>query len=295
MTRAWLITGAGGMLGTALQRLLAEEGARFTALDHAGLDITDMQAVEAAVRSFAEECARDGLAGIVVNAAAFTDVERAEREPEAAFAVNEAGAANVAHAAAAAGLGFVHVSTDFVFDGTKGAPYVEADTPRPLSVYGTTKLAGERAVEAAYPGALIVRTSWVYGPPGGGFPGKIIAAAATRDSLKVVDDEVGCPTYAPDLARGIIALLEAGAHGLYHLAGTGSCSRYELACEALRLAGLAHVTVEPVSSSEFPTAAKRPVDSRLECASAAAQGVMLPKWETSLGEYVVGISRGACG
>ncbi len=119
------------------------------------------------------------------------------------------------------GLRFVHVSTDFVFDGTKGAPYVETDEPNPLSVYGASKLAGERAVAEAFPDALIVRTAWVYGPPGPNFPQKILERARAGGTLQVVDTEVGCPTYTRDLARGILGLLDADASGLYHLVGAG--------------------------------------------------------------------------
>ncbi len=306
--RAYLVTGAAGMLGSALGRLFAEESVRCVALTRADLDITRKDAVEAAIGAFAEECSRDGLAGIVINAAAYTDVERAEEEPEAAYRVNETGAAHVAAAAAAAGLGLVHVSTDFVFDGRKAGPYAEDDSPNPLSVYGASKLAGERAVAAAYteeravaaahPGALVVRTAWVYGSPKGGFPGKILEAAKTRDTLEVVADEIGSPTYAPDLAAGLVALArlvapaglvtpaEQSAAGLFHLAGTGVCSRYELACEALKAAGLGHVTVEPVDSAEFPTAAERPKNSVLDCSKAAALGVALPHWREALGRLV---------
>lgn len=283
--RAFLVTGAGGMLGMALRRLLAEQGVRCAALRHADLDITSQAAVEAALWAFAEECGRDGVEGTVVNAAAYTDVERAESEPEVAFAVNETGAVNVARAAAAAGLGIVHVSTDFVFDGTKGAPYVETDETHPPSVYGASKLAGERAVASAHPGALIVRTAWVYGSPGPDFPTKVLERARAAGKLQVVDTEVGCPTYSRDLAVGILGLLDAGAQGLYHLAGKGSCSRYEMALKVVEFAGL-DVHVEAVGGSQYPAKAARPADGRLDCTRARLLGVELPPWESSLRGYV---------
>ncbi len=232
------------------------------------------------VADFAAHVERRAALGVVVNAAAYTDVEKAEDDPERASLVNEVAAGWLAAVSLTAGLRLVHVSTDFVFDGAKTGPYNESDEPRPLNIYGASKLAGEKAVFSAYPGALVVRTSWTYGPGGTNFPLKILnlarsAMAAsgrlsgdtkpghkpTPPTLQVVTDEVGSPTYSNDLAEGLVALLSAGATGLYHLAGSGSCSRYELAVETLRLAGFEiseDLTVEPVGSETFPTKAIRP-------------------------------------
>jgi dTDP-4-dehydrorhamnose reductase len=232
--RPVLIAGAGGMLGTALQRVLTSVGAWFLAPGEAEFDIADAGAVGDVVTAFSAVAP----GGLLVNAAAYTNVERAEDDSEVAYRVNEHGARVLAEAARAAGLGFVHVSTDFVFDGAKDGAYVESDTTNPLSVYGASKLAGERAVTEAYPGALIVRTAWVFGAAGENFPVKILRAARSNPSLKVVTDECGSPTYTMDLAAGMLALADAGASGLNHLAGAGSCTRYELALEVLRLAGL---------------------------------------------------------
>jgi dTDP-4-dehydrorhamnose reductase len=220
-----------------------------------------------------------------VNAAAYTNVERAEDDAGTAYRVNELGARLLAEAARDAGLGFAHVSTDFVFDGAKWGAYVETDPTDPLSVYGASKLAGERAVAQAYPGALIVRTAWVYGPAGENFPVKILRAARTHPSLKVVTDEVGSPTYTIDLAAGLIALADAGAAGIFHLVGAGSCTRYELAVEVLRLAGL-EVPVEPVIAATFPSRAARPANSVLDCGKAAALGVRMPEWREALARFV---------
>ncbi len=178
----------------------------YFAYSEAQLDITDAAAVSAAVGRFADEAVVAAGRGLVINAAAYTDVERAEDDEERAFAVNDAGARNVAEAAARHGLGLVHVSTDFVFDGTKEGAYTETDEPRPLNAYGRTKLAGERSVMAACPEALLVRTAWVYGPGGNNFPRKIVELARTRAELQVVADETGCPTATADLARGILEL-----------------------------------------------------------------------------------------
>ena len=272
------------MLGTALQRVLGERNVRFVAPGEGEFDITDLAAVKSAVIGFAKSL-RDGETGVIFNAAAYTNVERAEEEPELALLVNERGAVNLARAAHEAGLGFVHVSTDFVFDGLKEGAYVESDTPHPLSVYGETKLAGEDSVAAENPDALIVRTAWVFGPAGVNFPVKILEAARTRPELKVVTDEVGSPTYTIDLAQGILGLVEAGASGLFHLAGSGSCSRFEMAAEILRIAGL-DPSLEPVTSDAFPTVAARPMNSVLDCGKAAELGVTMPDWHDSLARFL---------
>jgi dTDP-4-dehydrorhamnose reductase len=278
---AVLVAGASGMLGTALQEVLGKLGMRCAAPAEAEFDITSPPAIREAVRGFSASL-RDGERGVLVNAAAYTNVERAEDDRELAFLVNETGAANLARAARDADLAFVHVSTDFVFDGTKSGAYDETDQPNPVSVYGASKLAGERAVFYEMPDALVVRTAWVFAPVGANFPLKIVAAARERGSLSVVTDEVGSPTYTVDLARGILGLAGAGASGIYHLVGGGSCSRFELAREALRLTGLQDVVVEPVSARDFQMKAARPANSVLDCSKAAVLGVTMPLWEDAL-------------
>jgi len=279
--RAYLIAGAGGMLGTALQRVLAERGAVFSAPPEREFDITDPVAVRHRLADFAASLGADS-AGVLVNAAAYTNVEAAEEHEDLAYLVNSHGPALLGRSARENGLGFVHVSTDFVFDGRKAGAYTEDDETNPLSVYGASKLAGELAVEQEYPGAIIGRTAWVFGPGGANFPVKIAAAARTRPTLSVVTDEVGSPTYTLDLAAGLLGLVEAGAAGLHHLAGSGSCSRFELATRTLELAGLGGVAVEPVTSDAFPTKAERPLNSVLDCSKAAALGVDMPAWEDAL-------------
>jgi dTDP-4-dehydrorhamnose reductase len=274
------------MLGTALQRVLADRGDAFVAPPESEFDITDADVVVATVAGFAS--ANPG--GLVVNAAAYTNVERAEDDEKTAYAVNEDGARLLAQAAHDAGLGFVHVSTDFVFEGCKTGAYVETDAVKPLSVYGASKLAGELAVAEAYPEALIARTAWVFGSAGENFPVKILRAARANPRLRVVTDEVGSPTYTVDLAAGILALAAAGAGGLFHLAGAGSCTRYELAVETLRLAGVEAV-VEPVSAAEFPSRVARPANSVLDCGKAAARGVVMPGWRDALARFVAEADR----
>jgi dTDP-4-dehydrorhamnose reductase len=289
----YLVAGANGMLGHALQRVLSGQGRTRSAPSEESFDITDSEAVLREATRFAEELA-PGQRGVLVNAAAYTNVEGAEDEAERAYRVNETGARILAVAARSSGLGFVHVSTDFVFDGTKDRPYVETDPPGPLSVYGASKLAGERAVAAAYPDALIVRTAWAFGPAGANFVTKVLDTARARGSLRVVDDEIGSPTYTVDLAVGILGLVEAGATGVYHLAGADpvgtvvgpGVSRYDLALEILSLAGLGDVPVAPVSSSAFTSKAARPANSVLDCAKAAALGVTMPPWPDGLARFI---------
>ena len=272
------------MLGTALQRVLAEQGTRFVAPPEAEFDITDQAAVHKRVAGFANSLQK-GERGVLINAAAYTNVERAEEEPDLASLVNERGAVNLARAAHESGLGFVHVSTDFVFDGLKEGAYVEDDVPHPLSVYGQTKLDGEDSVASENPDALIVRTAWVFGPAGTNFPVKMLEAARTSPSLQVVTDEVGSPTYTIDLAAGILSLVDAHAHGVFHLAGSGSCSRFELAQRTLALAGI-DTPIEPVTSDEFPTTVARPMNSVLDCSQAAELGVTMPEWSDALERFI---------
>jgi len=307
-THAILIVGAGGMLGTALTRMAPSRGYAPHAYTEAQLDITDREAVRNVVAEFTIGAAEAQVAAAVVNAAAYTDVEKAEEDADRAFLINETAPGWLAEAAQENGLAFVHVSTDYVFDGLKGEPYGENDVPNPLSVYGASKLAGEQAVLSAHPDALVVRTAWTYGLGGTSFPLKIIQRARGLVAdvveavgqfepgrnpkppvLRVVADEIGSPTYSVHLAEGLLGLLSRGASGLYHLAGTGSCSRYELALETLRLAGFdvhSDLEVEPVSAADFVTKAARPPTAVLDCGKASELGVRLPLWQKGLAQFV---------
>ena len=283
--RAYLIAGAGGMLGTALQQVLTARGEVFSAPGEAGFDITDPVAVRHRLAEFVAGLGGD-TRGVLLNAAAYTNVEAAEENAELAYLVNSHGPALLAREAREQGLAFAHVSTDFVFDGRKQGAYTEADGTNPLSVYGASKLAGEIAVQHEYPEAIIARTAWVFGCGGVNFPVKIVAAARTRPTLSIVTDEIGSPTYTLDLAAGLLGLLDAEASGLFHLAGAGSCSRYELAQATLKLVGLGAVTLEPVTSDAFPMKAARPLNSVLDCSKAAALGVTMPEWPDALARFV---------
>ena len=234
---------------------------------------------------------------LVVNAAAWTAVDAAETDPAGAARANHEGPARLAERCAAAGIPLIHVSTDYVFDGDKGAPYVETDATAPTGVYGATKLAGERAVLAACPRAIVLRTAWVYSAAGKNFLRTMLALGQTRDHLRVVADQRGCPTAAGDLADiilGIAAQADAGWRdefsGVFHSCGTGETTWHGFAeaifAEAARHGARVPV-VEPITTAEFPTPARRPADSRLDCAKLAdVFGLRQPAWRDSVAPVV---------
>jgi dTDP-4-dehydrorhamnose reductase len=243
-----LLTGASGQLGRQL--LARDEVHEITAFSHKELDITDLAGVREAVRSHKPD--------LVLNAAAFNDVDRAQQDPGAAFSGNALGPRNLALAAAEAGAAILHVSTDYVFDGEKRTPYHEYDRPAPLSNYALSKLAGEVAVRELNPRHYVVRTAWVYEPKGNNFPKTLYFLALKHKEVKVVSDVKGSPTSAAHLARGILALIETGAFGTYHLAGAGDgASWFDLATHFFRELGMDTVVL-PVPSTEFPRPAPRP-------------------------------------
>jgi dTDP-4-dehydrorhamnose reductase len=232
---------------------------------------------------------------IVVNPAAYTAVDKAESEPDQAFALNRDGARVVAAAAAEQGAPIVHLSTDYVFDGTKAAPYVESDPVNPRSVYGQSKREGELAVAAANPHHIVLRTSWVYAPFGTNFVRTMLRLTAERDTLRVVDDQIGCPTYAPDIAAATISIAKKVIAegwrpqfaGVTHLAGPDALTWYAFANDIVRgamLRGGRSVPISPILTSDYPTPAARPANSRLSTARLASLfDVRLPPLERSLG------------
>ncbi len=262
-SQRWVVVGAGGMLGHDLIAALERAGADVVGLGHADLDVTDAGAAHRALAG----------AAVVVNCAAWTAVDDAEAHEPDAFAVNAVGAAHLARAAHAAGARFVHVSTDYVFDGEAGEPYAEDAPLAPRSAYGRTKAAGEWAVRAEASDHLIVRTAWLYGAQGGCFPKTMARLAAERDRLAVVDDQVGQPTWTRDLADLVVQLVEAGAPaGTYHGTSTGETSWYEFARRVVASAGLS-TPVEPTTSDKFPRPAPRPAYSVLGHDALHAAGV----------------------
>lgn len=283
MTR-WLVTGARGQLGSELASVL--RGRDVTAPGRGELDITSDGAVHA-LRGWA----RAGGAGrrlVVINAAAWTDVDGAEGDPAGAAAVNTGGAARLAAGCAELGATLVQVSTDYVFPGTRTVtgshPYEVDDPVRPATVYGKTKEAGERAVRAALDRHYIVRTAWLYGAVGGNFVKTIAGLRHRRDTLDVVDDQVGSPTWAAELARGLVELADSGApHGTYHCACGGEASWYELARAVFAEVGADPDRIRRCDSRRFPRPAPRPAYSVLSGRSWAATGLRpLPHWREGL-------------
>jgi dTDP-4-dehydrorhamnose reductase len=254
-----IVTGAGGMLGQDLARLSGG-----VALTHAQLDVTDRAAVREAI----------GPDDLVFNCAAWTDVDGAEEHEDEATRVNEAGARNVAEAAGAV----VYVSSDYVFDGRKGEPYLESDAPAPLSAYGRSKLAGERATADANPRHFVVRSSWLFGAGGRNFVETMLGLGP---EVRVVDDQVGSPTFTGHLAEALLSLAGTDDHGMHHMAASGACSWFEFAREIFARAGV-DVRVEPCSTEEFPRPAPRPAYSVL----GSERGHRLPDWRAGLDAYL---------
>jgi len=272
-----LVTGAGGQLGTELCRLLDENKITYMATGSAQLDITDSKQVDS---FFAREQPE-----VVYDCAAFTAVDAAEEEPGRTInqAVNVQGTQNLATAAEKVGATLVYVSTDYVFDGTNQAEYLESDAPNPKNEYGRAKLAGERVVQATMTKAYIVRTSWVFGEHGKNFVYTMQNLAKTHRELNVVNDQVGRPTWTRTLAEFMLYCVnEKVAYGLYQLSNEGSCSWYEFACEILRGQD---VKINAVESTQFPQKAYRPRHSVMSLAKAEATGFQLMSWQDALHKF----------
>lgn len=273
-----LVAGAAGQLGRALQAT-APAGTTMFAPPEADFDILDDGKVAATVEA--------GRPDLIVNAAAYTAVDKAETDRDTAEAVNGTAAGRLAAAAASVGARFVHVSTDFVFDGLSPLPYLPDAPPAPLGVYGETKLSGERQAVAGHPGSLVVRTAWVYGAQGNNFVRTMLRLMRERDELKVVADQVGTPTHAKSLARAIWALDADGATGMFHWTDAGVASWYDFAV-AIRDEGLAlglldrRTEVVPIRTRDYPTPARRPAMSVLDKSSSWAITGPAAHWRDEL-------------
>ncbi len=283
--RRVLVTGRGGQLATGLEAALPAMGFAPTLVGQPDFEFDAPETIAAAFAAIRPDA--------VVNCAAWTAVDAAEDSETAAFRANAVGPALVAAHCAATGIPLVQVSTDYVFDGQKGAPYVETDTPNPLSAYGRTKLAGEWAALAGNPRSLVIRTSWVFAPMGNNFVRTMLRVGAERPELRVVADQHGSPTAAPDLAdaiAGVLARIRDGgwqdAHrGVFHATGAGFTTWHAFA-EAIFAAAppsLSRPRVLPITTAEYPTKAIRPADGRLDCSRLESTfGVRMPPWQAGL-------------
>jgi dTDP-4-dehydrorhamnose reductase len=281
-----LVTGRDGQLAQSLaERAAAHPEFELVATSRAEADLSSSGSVAAVIAAVRPD--------LVVNAAAFTAVDQAEEEPALAFRINTEGAGEAAAAAREVGAAFIQLSTDYVFDGEAEAPYREDAPTNPLSVYGRSKLAGEEAVRAANPAHLILRTAWVYSPFGRNFLKTMVAAASTRDTLTVVDDQLGSPTSAFDLADGILAISRAwqvepaqGRGNIFHLAGPEQvswCAFARTIMEECRQLGLPAAEVKPIKTADWPTAARRPPNSALDSGNFARDfGFSMPELRASV-------------
>jgi len=281
------VTGQSGQVVTALVERGAARGVTVVPIGRPALDLAEPAGIAAALAAARPD--------VVVSAAAHTAVDRAESEPDLAMAINGTGAGAVAEAAAALGVPVIHLSTDYVFDGSKATAWVESDPVAPLGVYGASKLAGERAVLAATAKSVVLRLAWVYAPFGANFVRTMLRLAETRDTLRVVGDQIGAPTSALDIADGILIVAanlmarpdDAALHGVFHMGAGGPDASWADFAEAI-FAGLAArggktVAVERIATADYPTPARRPAQSRLESSRlAAVHGVALPDWRGSL-------------
>ena len=278
-----LVLGRNGQLATELQRAAQEIGLACTALGRAEIDVCDVDQIIQAIERTKPSA--------MINASAYTNVDGAESEGELAFKLNETAPRAMARAAAQTKLPFIHVSTDQVFDGTKKGAYTEEDTPNPINLYGRSKLAGEIAVRAENPDALIVRVSWVWGPSGDNFVKKLLQWASTRDELTIVADQIGRPTYSPALANALIdlAAMPNRPTGILNYAGSDVMSRADqarLVLEASRTHGGPYATVKDVPTSAFPTPAKRPLNAELDVKQIAALGFRSSRFNAELLHHI---------
>ena len=278
-----LLTGRNGQVGYELERSLAPLG-EVIALDRARLDLSDPAAIRSVVR--------DARPEVILNAAAYTAVDRAESEPALAGAVNAVAPGVFAEEARRCGALLVHYSTDYVFDGEKQTPYVEGDAANPINVYGKTKLAGERAIEASGCRYLILRTSWVYGPRGHNFLKTVLRLAREHNELRMVDDQIGAPTSAASIALATGEMLRrAGTEGLFHMTASGETSWRGFA-EAIVASNHLQVRVVGIASQDYPAAARRPRNSLLDNGKLkSAYGLALGSWQHQLDEVVAQVHQ----
>jgi dTDP-4-dehydrorhamnose reductase len=279
-----LVIGAHGMLGRSLVGLLSDfphagnPGYEVVAAGHGQIDVTNASSTPKFITHIMPE--------VIVNCTAFSNVDACETQISEAFAVNAAGPGNIARAGKDTGAKTFHISSDYVFDGTKGAPYLETDKPNPLSVYGKSKLEGEIAVQRATDNYAIIRTAWLFGPYRKNFVTTMLDLGRKNGSVSVVSDQYGCPTYTADLSLAIQTVIARDLRGLYHVVNAGYCSRLEWAQKIFEFSGTP-VSVIPIKSTDYQRPARAPQNSSLDCAKyAGAVGHEMRPWQDALGEYI---------
>ncbi len=273
-----LITGASGRLGGQLVRMLSHTSHTVLPFDHAALDIGEWAAVRQALTTAHPD--------LVINTAAYTDVDGCARDPDLAFRINGLGAGNLAAAAYEVRAMIVQISTNEIFDGETDRPYRENDRPNPINAYGASKWAGEQAVMRANPNHQIVRTSWLFAHGGRNFIQAILGAAQAGKPLQVVTDEVANPTYTDDLAKAVLELAATGRPGAYHLVNAGAVSRYEFARFALDRSGFKDTPITPITRADWPRASTPPRSAGLHNSSAAAMGVTMRGWHMAVEAFL---------
>jgi dTDP-4-dehydrorhamnose reductase len=270
------LLGSKGMLGSDFQNSLKSRAAEFDCFDLPGFDITDSGQIEDTLPDF----------DIIINAAAYTDVEKAEDQPEKAYAVNSEAVENIADFARKNNQYLIHFSTDFVFDGDKPYPYKEQDTPNPVNVYGKSKLEGENKIRQAGCKSCIIRIEWTYGTNGNNFAGKVIQKSREKQQLNIVDDQIGSPTPTRLISDMVCEIINKKPEGLFHYACSGYTSRFEMAkfiADQLNL----DVKISPCKTSDYPTKAKRPLNSRFDCSKITEMtGKPIPDWQDCLKDYL---------
>lgn len=275
-----LITGADGQLGLELQQALKNE--TIIPFVWPAFDLLKPDVEEQIIATAPD---------VIIHAAAYTNVDKAEQEPDIAMAVNADGTERVAKAADRVGARLIYISTDYVFDGAKGAPYEEDDRTNPLSAYGRSKREGEQRALAGCANTLVVRTAWLYSAHGANFVKTIMRLACTQSALRVVMDQRGSPTLASDLATVLSQLVPNRLTGIVHATGGGACTWHELACEIVALTG-ASIPVYPITTQEANRSARRPAYSVLANQALSKAGIMLPHWKISLGGFMKNIKKG---
>ncbi|MGP4724275.1 dTDP-4-dehydrorhamnose reductase [Agrobacterium deltaense] len=287
------VTGKNGQVVSALQALASDE-LEIVALGRPELDLAQPETVLTALREVKPD--------VVVSAAAYTAVDKAESEQDIAFAVNRDGARAVAQAASDIGIPVIHLSTDYVFDGTKDTAYVESDPTGPTSVYGRSKLEGERAVSEATDNYVVLRTAWVYSEYGNNFVKTMLRLSENRDEINVVADQFGCPTSANDIAAAVVTIARklvedasAPLRGVFHLSGTGETNWANFAKQIFALSaenGGKSIVVNDITTEQYPTPARRPANSRLDCSKLEeVYGIKLPSWQTSTRAVVTALAQ----